>query len=249
VLNKLLIDPPIYPKIDQWNIGQNKEYGFSGLFYKSKDGTICRRILDIKKTLCEKNTPDLMVIMMNPGGSHPINVDTYENIKDEDLNVFVPTCPDLTQSKVIEFMNSKKFNKTYYYARVINLTDICENDSKSFVFINRKDGNLPCYSKDKIESNSIFISNPNIEKNFEKKTDLLIAWGVKPVFLKIIFESLKFILNSKELQIGKVFGYRKNKTGLFFYHPLVRASINLQNNGWMAGLSEIKKEELLTQLN
>lgn len=67
-----------------------------GLFYKNEGHTF-RKYLNIKKNKSSKDKPDLMVIMMNPGGSHPIGINNFKKIPKSFLGKEVLTTPDKTQ--------------------------------------------------------------------------------------------------------------------------------------------------------
>ncbi|WP_222614664.1 hypothetical protein, partial [Klebsiella pneumoniae] len=48
------------------------KFEVTGLFYES-NGFKLRRYLDIKRANITLDEPDLMVVMMNPGSSYPLN--------------------------------------------------------------------------------------------------------------------------------------------------------------------------------
>jgi len=65
-----------------------------------------------------KQIPDLMVVMMNPGSSAPLN-------KNENERKITLAKPDNTQRQIMQIM----INGNYKYARVLNLSDIREPKS------------------------------------------------------------------------------------------------------------------------
>lgn len=77
--------------------------------------------MNIKKKESELQVPDLMVVMMNPGNSKPINgIDNY-NKKTEVI-------PDQTQNQIMRIM----INCGFEYARILNLSDARETSSSKF---------------------------------------------------------------------------------------------------------------------
>jgi len=90
-------------------------------FYYEELGFKFRKYLDIKKVDTDIRTPDLMVIMMNPGSSRP--VDGIENNTKESLAI-----PDRTQDQIMKVM----LNSNLQYARILNLSDLREAKSNIF---------------------------------------------------------------------------------------------------------------------
>ena len=96
------------------------DFNITGLFYKNK-GYKFRKFLNIVKRNSNCQIPDLMIVMMNPGSSKPINgIDDYE--------IETETIPDRTQDQIMNLMNNCNFN----YARILNLSDYRESKSKLF---------------------------------------------------------------------------------------------------------------------
>ncbi|MEO5329234.1 MAG: hypothetical protein H7829_13445 [Magnetococcus sp. THC-1_WYH] len=80
--------------------------------------------------------PDLLVIMMNPGSSRPLdpNYQPQQMTQPQDFDPFgerTPTRPDNTQYQVMRIMLARGFG----HARVLNLSDLRE--TKSPIFIQR----------------------------------------------------------------------------------------------------------------
>jgi hypothetical protein len=191
--------------IDSWN--------YSGLFYYAGD-TLCRRELHIKHKDSQKTKADMLVIMMNPGGSKPIfKLTDIEICKKKGYTIpqilpysLVPTCSDNTQQRVIKFMSCR--NKEY--AIVLNLTDYCNTDNGNIRKVHR-------------ELSSFFQNSSNTD-NFDEiwaKTEdleVLLAYGRTKV-LKTLAVNVKVILKNKGIK--RVWG----KTDKF-YHPLYWPNIN-----------------------
>jgi hypothetical protein len=221
----MVTQKPTHP--NQWFL--KNDYLFSGLFYKAEDGKLCRMVLDFKHKDFDSSEfePDLMVIMMNPGGSHPSNVNNIDYIRESDLNKFVPTCPDDTQWKVIEFMSSNKFNHTYKYARVLNLSDVCNPKSKEIT--QNLVGKFPNFRS----------QTDGLRKLFPKKIDVLIAWGSKPALWPFINSAIELI---KEMKPSKIYGFLnpyKTKR-IFYYHPTFSKFENI----WNIGIETYKVNDL-----
>lgn len=176
-------------------------YEFSGLFYRGIRVN-CRMVLDIRGINCGQNKPDLIVIMMNPGGSRP--EDESYNFGPLQLAQFVPTHPDLTQWKVIDFMR----RHGYKYARVFNLSDWCEPDNNKLEIVKFRDNSNFWRTTDR---------NRYFNTYFNGKTDMLLAWGCKGLSKVIIRNALNIIRTKNYLRI---FGYQHPKEKTFFYHPL-----------------------------
>lgn len=97
-------------------------YEVTGYYYEI-DGYLFRKYLNIINKNTKENNPniipDLMVIMMNPGSSYPIN-------KNNNGRIETPAKPDATQSQIMKVMDDCGFN----YARILNLSDLREHESK-----------------------------------------------------------------------------------------------------------------------
>lgn len=99
-----------------------KQFKITGLYY-AELGFKFRKYLDIKRVDTDITTPDIMVVMMNPGSSRPI--DGIDNNKLESLAV-----PDNTQSQIMKVM----LNSNLQYARILNLSDLREAKSNIFLY-------------------------------------------------------------------------------------------------------------------
>lgn len=93
----------------------------TGLFYQ-KDGYNFRKFLNIVRKNSSQNTPDLMVVMMNPGSSKPLDGIENNNCESEAI-------PDNTQNQIMRVMNRCNFD----YARILNLSDLREPKSSVFL--------------------------------------------------------------------------------------------------------------------
>jgi len=185
-----------------------------GHFYQNSN-TVCRKELHIKES--NDSLPDLLVIMMNPGASRPDGLKSYKDITDNQLNKLVDTIPDLTQKKVIDFMETKGLK----YAVVLNLIDKCEPKSNNLTIDDTIFSMFNSLEKTKLILNSDFQSVDNV----------LIAWGCKKIF-KALNKNILEVLKKSDKTI---YGYPKNNCAekVYFYHPLKR------NEKWLEKVNEI----------
>ncbi len=178
-------------------------------FYYSIGKKNYRKQLEIKLKGSKKACPDLIVVMMNPGGSIPINGDFNSKALTEAV-------PDATQYRIMDFMYKTNFE----FARVLNLSDICEKKSYKF------------YKSISLKSNTHSIFNPinsnELKKLFIKSTPTLIAWGVNEKLNPLIKDAIQFIQKNSSYY----FGFEKLKSQNKFYHPMKR---NDNNGSWIDG--------------
>lgn len=177
-----------------------ENYEISGYYYQEK-GLSFRKYLNIKHKLRENDLPDLMVIMMNPGSSQPID-------ENENGRVETKAKPDPTQTQIIRVMEKLNFR----YARILNLSDLREPKSTDF------------YKK--INSvnesgiiHSIFHENRVNEFNelYVKGIPVIYAWGIN----KKLIHLAKCAIKATEAESS--FGWRKPKFDFAYYHPLPRS--------------------------
>lgn len=107
------------------------KFDVKGLFYVDEYGYPCRKYLDITKKNVECGSPELMVIMMNPGSSTP--KDGLDN-----GCTLTETIPDPTQFQIMNIMENIGIN----FSRILNLSDLRNPSSSEFYSMiknNRKD--------------------------------------------------------------------------------------------------------------
>jgi hypothetical protein len=169
----------------------------TGLFYEN-GGFRFRKYLNIVKKGSNCEIPDLMVIMMNPGSSRPLNgIDSFD--------IETETVPDKTQDQIMKLMN----NCAYNYARILNLSDLRE--PKSGVFYSK----LELLKKLSIHHSIFSIDRVNdFNELFVKDIPVILAWGVN----KNLFE----LATIAKIRIGvaKSVGLRKEGEEYAYYHPL-----------------------------
>ncbi|MCL1143219.1 DUF1643 domain-containing protein [Shewanella gaetbuli] len=176
-----------------------EQFNITGMFYEHS-GYKCRKYLDIRCKSSNSNIPDLMVIMMNPGASKPIN--GVDNSCEVTL-----TIPDRTQDQIMEVMR----NTSRVFARILNLSDLRTPKSKVlYDFI--------CSEKSKCFPHSIFDPQRNNELNelFIKDVPVIFAWGIDPALNHLAEMAIK------TLKIKSPIGKLKTDSVLAYYHPLPR---------------------------
>jgi len=111
------------------------KFEVTGLFYET-NGLKLRKFLDIKLSGTKQSKPQLMVVMMNPGSSYPL--DGIEN-----NTVPAVAKPDNTQSQIMKVMEGASIE----YARVLNLSDLrTPNSNALYKFLKSKESQLVDYS-------------------------------------------------------------------------------------------------------
>ena len=139
-----------------------------------------------------------MVVMMNPGGCKPVNGIDDNTIESEAI-------PDRTQSQIMKVMTACKLQ----YARVLNLSDVCEPKSNKL---------FPKLLKMHKEGIPHSIFGPNRKDDFEslfiKGGPIIYAWGVDKK-LQDLAEMAITTINT-ENPIGLV----KDGYECAYYHPL-----------------------------
>lgn len=171
----------------------------TGLFYE--EGSYkCRKYLDIKRVGSLKSEPELMVVMMNPGSSYPLDgIDNNSRPTEAE--------PDNTQQQIMKVMNFSDVE----FARILNLSDIRTSDSNSLYKILR--------SKDaKAINHSIF--NParkaELDLLFIKNVPVIFGWGVNPALVPLAKQAIE------SLGIDAPLGLLKANSMYSYYHPLPR---------------------------
>jgi len=176
-----------------------ENFHITGLFYES-NGYKFRKVLNIKKNESKLRVPDLMVVMMNPGKSQPIN-----GIDNSDVEL--EAIPDTTQSKIMEVM----LNCGFEYSRILNLSDARETCSGKFYQM------IPVFDKENI-AHSIFDERRknDFDKYFIKGVKTILAWGVDNSLAELAKKAMDRIGNES------CFGINKIGIEYAYYHPLPR---------------------------
>jgi hypothetical protein len=206
-------------------------YDISGHFYNLKlsNSTLnCRSVLEIrrKKIVCE--LPDIVVIMMNPGSSVPLNKlyepktfskEAYIKLKKKEI---VPTRPDNAQYQIMRLIEKNNWN----FVRILNLSDLRNGNSGKFQTEFRNALKLDNTSPHCITH--IERKRELIDSTESKSNKIIAAWGE----IAELNESAESILRMDKIIIG----LRKGETSNFRYaSPYMKT----QKVEW---LIEIQKE-------
>ncbi|MEH6543866.1 MAG: hypothetical protein V7721_07985 [Porticoccaceae bacterium] len=175
------------------------EFEVTGLFYES-GGYKFRKFLDIKRTNTVQGIPDLMVVMMNPGSSYPLDGIDNNSISSE-------AEPDTTQQQIMKVMDEVSFD----YPRILNLSDLRTPDSNQLYKFVKSD-------ESKLVDHSIFSTNRKTELNqlFIQYIPVIFGWGVNAAL------TLLAKLAIESLCINNPLGMLKPGTQYSYYHPLPR---------------------------
>lgn len=191
-------------------VGKNLsvEFEVTGHFYTS-EGYKLRRYLDIKRVSAAPIKPDLMVVMMNPGSSFPL--DGIDN-NSEPSKAY----PDTTQYQIMKVMDVASFK----YARILNLSDLRTPDSSElYRFVESAESNAL--------DHSIFSPNRKTELDqlFTKNVPVIFGWGVNKALVPLAKQAIN------TLRISNPLGMLKQNTKYSYYHPLPK--IYAKQNEWI----------------
>ncbi|GLX62609.1 hypothetical protein KMU_06490 [Proteus vulgaris] len=173
------------------------KFEVTGLFYES-NGFKLRKYLNIKRANITLDKPDLMVVMMNPGSSYPL--DGIDN------NFFQSEAqPDTTQQQIMRVMDTVGFD----YARILNLSDLRTPDSGQLYRFLKSD---ECSLVD----HSIFSPNrqSELEQLFVRGVPVIFGWGVNKALVPLAKLAIEALCISNPL------GILKPNTSYSYYHPL-----------------------------
>lgn len=175
------------------------KFEVKGLFYES-NGYKLRKYLDITRVGVELNEPDLMVVMMNPGSSYPLDGIDNNSVPSE-------AEPDTTQQQIMKVMDASAFN----YARILNLSDLRTPDSNELYRFLKSD-------ESSTVEHSIFSPNRKSElaQLFVNCVPVIFGWGVNQALIPLA----KLAIDT--LCISNPLGILKPNTRYSYYHPLPR---------------------------
>jgi len=173
------------------------KFEVTGLFYET-NGLKLRKFLDIKLSGTKQSKPQLMVVMMNPGSSYPL--DGIEN-----NTVPAVAKPDNTQSQIMKVMEGASIE----YARVLNLSDLrTPNSNALYKFLKSKESQLVDHSvfspTRKSELNQLFIRN----------VPVIFGWGVNKALVPLAKKAIASLSTEQPL------GIKKPNSEFSYYHPL-----------------------------
>jgi Protein of unknown function (DUF1643) len=173
------------------------KFEITGYFYELS-GLKCRKYLNIKRVGSNLSHPDIMVVMMNPGSSYPIDGIDDNNAPSE-------TYPDPTQNQIMAVMNNTGFN----FARVLNLSDARKSKCADFYdFL--KNANTTAHSIFDQSRHEEFLTM------FRRGVPVIYAWGVNAKLEMLAKKAIQRISEKNPIgskKVGSEWGY---------YHPLPR---------------------------
>jgi hypothetical protein len=195
------------------------KYKCYGHFYPLSEPTFRDILLISDVEIIDYPVIDLLVVMMNPGSSEPLDCDVKVTVFSKEC---VLTKPDNTQSQVMKVMMAND----YRTALVINLSDVREPKSSQF---SRKLNGLSFGSIG--EKHSIFSNQRNKELQ-----SIIDKCGSCPIiFASGVNYKLRFLTNkaTSKFDENRIIGNQNTKN--LFYHPLPR--------------SKQKQEEWVSKIN
>jgi hypothetical protein len=193
------------------------QFKITGLYYEIQ-GYKFRKYLDVQKKNSSQKSPQLICLLMNPGGSKPIDGVDDNTVESEAI-------PDRTQSQIMKVM----LNAGFEYARVLNLSDVREPKSNVFY---KKMAELDT----KGIAHSIFDDSrkEDLSQLWVNNITVIYGWGVssklKPLALKAI----------AACNVSNPYGILKANTNWAYYHPLV--PIHSKQLEWIKQVSEQFKD-------
>ena len=197
----------------------------------------CRSVLEIRSKMAHGNElADAVFVMMNPGSSRPL-VEVDNQVASADISrlsdKLVPTAPDTTQYQVMRVMQALDWR----YVRVINLSDLRDPKSRSFVdrYANfEKTPGAECHS----------IFSPARSKQLERclsrkpRGPIVCAWGVSNDLAPLISRAKKALASGPD-----VTGLAKPGQPWKYFHPL--PSIQYQKEQWVTKMvAKLRREKL-----
>lgn len=202
----------------------DQRYSVTGRFYQveSKSKTDqpfkCREVLEIFKIDSSELKCDAIFVMMNPGGSCPLNVTEPTSLE---AALLVPTKPDDTQYQLMRLMEAFGWE----HLRVLNLSDVRESDSARLTV------HLTRFTTDhEYNSHSVFSATrqDRLAALMTRKPNspVFLAWGVSPK-IKALAEQALSRLKTHEVSAPLGLEHPKWK-GWAYYHPLPRNALAVQ---------------------
>jgi len=208
-----------------------KIFNVYGHFYNLRlSGSVlkCRSVLEIKRKEKTTGLPDIVVIMMNPGSSVPLNKayepktfskEEYFELKQKDL---IPTRPDTAQYQIMRLMEINNWD----FVRVLNLSDLRNGNSGEFQTDFRKAAKLDNTNPHCLTHIKRVDELANCIKS--KNNKIIAAWGD----IAELNDSANSILKMNEMVIG----LRKDKS------PNFRHASPYLKTKKIEWLTEIQKE-------
>lgn len=177
----------------------SSNFKVSGYYYQEEEESF-RKYLHIRKKGHLMTEPDLLVVMMNPGSSEPINGKENERCES-------PAKPDATQYRVMRVMDS--FD--YKFARILNLSNYRNKSSGRFY-----------KAIEMLENKGIVHSifdptrSDELKLLLPKGCTVVLAWGVSNNLKNLAEQALKSLAKKK------IYGANSKCLEWQYYHPMAR---------------------------
>lgn len=169
----------------------------------------CRSILEIKRKNKSIQIPDIIVIMMNPGSSIPLdkkyepkNFSKEEYIKTKTKEI-IPTRPDNAQYQIMRLMEINKWD----LVRILNLSDL-------------RNGNSGKFQTEFRNAMKLDNGNPHCITHIDRKMELLDCTKSKSNKIIAAWGNIAELKDSAEaiLKLDKtIIGLKNGKTPNFRY--------------------------------
>ena len=204
------------------------QFAVYGRFYEQRIAGVAEQLRDRLEIAprawslaqCVTQEPDLLVIMMNPGASRPLDA-LWDS---QACEGFVAAQPDRTQYQIMRLLlAAQQQGRAWQHARVLNLSDL--RTPKSAIFIEK----LAAYAGD--DGHSLF----SIARKAQcaqllghPATPVLCAWGLSTHFVPLAQRALAAVQGHLVLGLSA--------DGVLYRHPLPqRHDLQLQ---WLAQMQQ-----------
>ncbi|MCU0856994.1 MAG: hypothetical protein MUC65_01135 [Pontiellaceae bacterium] len=149
----------------------------------------------------EKNLPDAVVIMMNPGSSRPIEEGDTDSLLTMPLPAgfrkpLVLTQPDNTQYQIMRIMVSKQWK----HVRVLNISDLRDPKSTSFIARTQKFAALPGGDRHSLFSESRTAERTDMLKR-QPGAPFILGWGQDAGLIPLAEQCLSRIAGEKIITV------------------------------------------------
>lgn len=215
-----------------------KRFDITGSFYELEINNViykCRNRLDIKsKENINTNQPDIIVVMMNPGSSKPIDNEyiekryTVSNLNNLITSKLIETKPDNTQYQIMRLMLERELN----HAIVLNLSDLRNGKSGEFSKIFNSLSIIDYSHPDSILNDLRKKEFDSIIENYSQEY-ILVGWGN----LKNQEEFMKKAID--KFSKFKLIGIKSNNCTYCYGHPSPQQK--MQKINWLKEIIEQMK--------
>jgi hypothetical protein len=201
-----------------------KRYSATGRFYQVESKSVphepfrCREALEIFRPGSSELECDAVFVMMNPGGSRPLEVNEPTRLEESTL---VPTRPDDTQYQLMRLMEAFGWE----HVRVLNLSDVRESDSTKLPELLSR-----CIREQKNDGHSVFSASRQAGLSAllmrQSSAPVILAWGVSPKLKKLAGHALS---QMRDHGVAAPLGLEHpTRKGWAYYHPLPRSARDQQ---------------------